>query len=109
MTSTTAADLSSEPSTEAGRKTGTGHAAKHPRAAAEKAARHNEVHVSLPVIGRVELPAADELAFLAGVAVLAAACVVEWPIALVIVAGHTLASRRHNRVVREFGEALERV
>ena len=83
--------------------------ARHPRAAAEHAARHNELRVSLPLLGPVTLPAGDELAFLAGVGVLAVVGAVEWPVAVLLGAGHALASRRGNKLLREFGEALERV
>ena len=63
--------------------------------------------MSLPLLGKVKLPATDELAFLGGVGVLAVVGAIEWPIAAVLVAGHTLACSHRNKVVREFGEALE--
>jgi len=83
--------------------------AGHPRAAAEHAARHNELRVSLPLLGPVTLPPTEELAFLAGVGLLAVVGAVEWPVAVLLGAGHALASRRGNKLLREFGEALERV
>ncbi|MFF4347370.1 hypothetical protein [Streptomyces sp. NPDC001530] len=64
--------------------------------------------VTLDVFGaRLELPPPDHLAFLAGVGVLAAVDVLEWPVALVLAVGHQLAHSHHSRVLREFGEALE--
>ena len=81
--------------------------AVHPRAAAEKAARRNSVEVGVPFLGTVRLPAPEELAFLAGLGLLAVVDVIEWPVALVLGAGHALASNRRSRVVREFGQALE--
>lgn len=81
---------------------------QHPRAAAEHAARHNSTLLNLPLVGPVRLPAADELAFLGGVGVLAVVGALEWPVAVVLAAGHTLATNRRNKVVREFGEALEK-
>jgi len=81
---------------------------QHPRAAAEHTARHNEIHLSFPVVGHVHLPPPDQLAFLAGVGLLALIEMVEWPVALLLGVGHILAGRKHNKLLREFGEALER-
>jgi hypothetical protein len=61
----------------------------------------------MPFLGTVTLPAAGELAFLGGVGVLAVVGAIEWPIAAVLGAGHLLASNQRNKVLREFGEALE--
>src|SRR5437868_2109272 len=74
-----------------------------PRAAADQATRHNSTQVNLPLLGTVRLPATEELAFLGGVGVLAVVGAIEWPVAVVLAAGHTLASNRRNKVVREFG------
>ncbi|WP_228034773.1 hypothetical protein [Streptomyces spongiae] len=75
-------------------------------AAAEQAvARHA---VTLDVLGtRLELPPPEQLAFLGGVAVMAALDILEWPVALVLAVGHQLAHSHHGKVLREFGEALE--
>lgn len=74
--------------------------------AAEHAVTHNTV--TLDVLGtRVELLPPEQLAFLAGVGVLAAVEIIEWPVALVLAVGHQLAHSHHGRVLREFGEALE--
>jgi hypothetical protein len=64
-------------------------------------------HLRLPVVGELHLPAAEDLAFLGGVVALAVIGVLEWPIAVLLGAGHTLALSRRNKVVRSFGEALE--
>ncbi|MFF3847224.1 hypothetical protein [Streptomyces sp. NPDC002328] len=75
-------------------------------AAAERAVARNAV--TLDVFGaRVELPPPDQLAFIAGVGVLAAVEIIEWPVALVLALGHQLAHNHHSRLLREFGEALE--
>ncbi|TQE21115.1 hypothetical protein SipoB123_27440 [Streptomyces ipomoeae] len=64
--------------------------------------------MTLDVFGaRVELLPPEQLAFLAGVGVLAAVEIIEWPVALVLAVGHQLAHSHHGRVLREFGEALE--
>jgi hypothetical protein len=74
--------------------------------AAERAVAHHAV--TLDVFGmHLELPPPDQLAFLAGVGVLAAMKILEWPVALVLAVGHQLAHSHHGRVLREFGEALE--
>ncbi len=63
--------------------------------------------VRVPVVGEVRLPGAGQLAFLGGLGLLAALEIVEWPVAAVVAVGHVLTASRSNRVVREFGEALE--
>jgi len=76
------------------------------RAAANRAVSGNAV--ALDLLGRrVELPPADQLAFLAGLGVLAACEIIEWPVALAVAIGHELAHSHHSRVLREFGNALE--
>jgi hypothetical protein len=73
-----------------------------------EATRRDATRLTLPVVGAVTLPAKEELAFLAGVGLLAVAEIVEWPVALVLIVGHTLAKRRRDKVLRGFGEALEK-
>ncbi|MGP4052945.1 hypothetical protein [Streptomyces sp. 2A115] len=64
--------------------------------------------MTLDVFGaRLELPPAEQLAFLTGLGLLAALEILEWPVALVLAVGHQLAHSHHGRVMREFGEALE--
>jgi hypothetical protein len=76
------------------------------RAAAERALAQNTV--SLDVFGvHLQLPPPDQLAFLAGLGVLATLEIVEWPVALALAVGHQLAHSHHGRVLREFGDALE--
>jgi hypothetical protein len=79
----------------------------HAVAAAERAVRRDSVHMDLPIIGTLRLPAPDEVAFVGGVAVLVMIGVVEWPIGVALGVGHALATNRRNRVLRSFGEALE--
>ena len=64
--------------------------------------------VSLPIVGKVRLPPPEQLVFYGVLVTLAAAGIVDWPVALIVATGHALAENRHNRIVREFGEALER-
>jgi len=79
----------------------------HAAAAAERAIRRDSVHLDLPIVGRLRLPAADEVAFIGGVAVLVMIGVVEWPVGVALGVGHALATSRRNRTVRAFGAALE--
>jgi hypothetical protein len=44
---------------------------------------------------------------LAGIAVLSALEIIDWPLAIIITAGHLLAEQRRSSTVRAFGEALE--
>jgi hypothetical protein len=81
----------------------------HAILAAERAIRQNTVHLSLPVVGELHLPPTEELVFLGGTAFLAVVGILEWPVALLLGAGHTLATSGRNKVVRALGETLEEV
>jgi hypothetical protein len=61
--------------------------------------------VTIPSPGKVTIPW-TQLAFAGGVAVLAMASIVEWPLAAVLVAGHVLISQQHSATLHAFGEAL---
>lgn len=63
--------------------------------------------VDLPLLGRVRIPRPEQLAFYAAVGALAAAEIIEWPVALVLATGHALLQNEHGRVAQEIGEALE--
>jgi hypothetical protein len=65
--------------------------------------------VELPVVGTVTLPPSDQLAFVGGVAALVALGLVDWPVGVLLGVGHLLAAGRSNRMLAEFGEALEEV
>ena len=72
--------------------------------------REGETFVrNLPVVGSVEIPRPEQLAYFGGLAALAALDLIEWPVALVIAAGHLLASNHRNRILEELGEAIEDV
>lgn len=81
----------------------------HPagRAAAARVQHKEHINLSLPVIGRISLPHPQDMAFYAGVAALVALEMLEWPAGVALAVGHALTSQRHNRVLEEFGEALE--
>ena len=63
--------------------------------------------INLPVIGQVEIPRPEQLSYYGGLAALAALELIDWPVAVVIMAGHLLASNHHNRLLEELGEAIE--
>lgn len=65
--------------------------------------------VNLPVVGQVEIPPPEQLAYYGGLAALAALEIIDWPVAAVIAAGHLLASNHRNRLLEELGEAMEEV
>ncbi|MFJ9365746.1 hypothetical protein ACIRRA_15200 [Nocardia sp. NPDC101769] len=63
--------------------------------------------VDLPVIGRVRIPRPEHLAYYGALGVLAAAEIIEWPVALILATGHWLIQDQHNRIAHQIGEALE--
>ena len=87
-------------------KTSTRRAAPH-KSAAQRFREAQGVAVDLPVVGKVHIPPLDDLAYYAGLSVLAATEVIDWPVALVLAAGHALTYSRHRRVLAELGEALD--
>ncbi|GAA3789685.1 hypothetical protein GCM10022226_05580 [Sphaerisporangium flaviroseum] len=73
----------------------------------ERAAQRPEV--TLPVVGTVAVPSADRLVFYAALGVLAAFEIIEWPVALVVGAGHFLAAQHVSHALQEIGQAAEAV
>lgn len=63
--------------------------------------------VDLPVIGRVRIPHPEQLAYYGALGALAAAEIIEWPVALILATGHWLIQDQHNRIAHQIGEALE--
>jgi hypothetical protein len=55
----------------------------------------------------VDLGPPDQLVYFAGIATLAALEIIDWPLAVIIAAGHLLADQRRSRTLHAFGEALE--
>ena len=80
---------------------------EHAALAAERALRRTAVNLKLPIVGELRLPAGEELVFIGGVGVLAVVGLLEWPVAVLLGVGHTLAASRSGKVVHAFGEALE--
>jgi hypothetical protein len=75
--------------------------------AAERVINSETMLIELPEgLGTVRLPSPKRLAFYGGIVALAAFGILDWPVALVIGAGHLLAEDHHHRTLAEFGEAL---
>ncbi len=77
--------------------------------AVEKVRQGETFVVNLPLIGQTEIPRPEQLAYYGGLAALAAFELIDWPVALVIAAGHLLAANHHNKLLEELGEAMEEV
>ena len=73
------------------------------------AAGRNLRHMHVPVVGEVVIPPPDRVAYYAGVGVLAAVGLIEWPLAVVVAAGHVLADQNLFSRLRGLGEAAESV
>ncbi|MGN9803260.1 hypothetical protein [Micromonospora sp. L32] len=63
--------------------------------------------VQVPMMGEMAVPPPDKLAYYAGLGVLAALQVIEWPLALVVTAGHVLADQHMSGLAKGLGEALQ--
>jgi hypothetical protein len=77
------------------------------RSAAESAVRNLGRQIEMPMVGTVAIPPPDKLAYYAGIGALALFQVIEWPLALVITAGHLLADQHVSKLARGLGGALE--
>ncbi|MCV7257736.1 hypothetical protein MSP7336_00594 [Mycobacterium shimoidei] len=77
------------------------------REAVDHIRRGETFAVNLPVVGKMQVPPPEQLAYYGGLAALAVFDLIDWPVALVIAAGHILASNQHSRALEELGEALE--
>ncbi|MEU5788506.1 hypothetical protein ABZ754_12335 [Micromonospora purpureochromogenes] len=63
--------------------------------------------MEVPMMGEMAVPPPDKLAYYAGLGVLAALQVIEWPLALVVTAGHLLADQHMSGLAKGLGEALQ--
>lgn len=77
--------------------------------AVEKVREGETFVLNLPIVGQTEIPRPEQLAYFGGLAALAALELIDWPVALVIAAGHVLASNHHNKLLEELGEAMEEI
>jgi hypothetical protein len=60
---------------------------------------------NVPLPRKITLPL-DQLAFAGVVTVMAAASIIEWPLAAALAVGHVLVTQHHNRTLTALGEAL---
>jgi hypothetical protein len=79
------------------------------REAVDKIREGESFAVNLPIVGKVDIPRPEQIAYYGGLAALAALEIIDWPVAVVIVAGHVLASNHRNKILEELGEAMEEV
>ncbi len=77
------------------------------RAAAQKVHEAEHITFDLPFVGTVNLPPPEHLAYYAGIGFLVALEIIDWPIALLVAAGHALSQQQHSRAIQELGEGLE--
>ncbi len=64
--------------------------------------------VRIPLLGtRIERPGRGSLAWYAGLGAMTALEVIEWPVALLVAAGHALSTHAHNPELHELGEGVE--
>ena len=67
----------------------------------------DQLGLHLPFIGVVRLPTPQQLAYYCAVTALVALDRIEWPVALLITAGHALTQQQHNKSLEDIGEVLE--
>jgi len=64
--------------------------------------------IRLPVVGLVlPVPAKEELPFILGIGAIAALNLIDWPIAVIVAVGHTIATHSRNQALRELAEGIE--
>lgn len=63
--------------------------------------------LNLPVLGEVQIPPPEQLAYYGGLAVLTAFELIEWPVAVMIGIGHLMAQNQRSRILEELGKAIE--
>ncbi|MGW4464499.1 hypothetical protein [Micromonospora sp. NPDC004704] len=63
--------------------------------------------VRIPGFGEIAAPPPDKIAYYAGLGLLAALQIIEWPLALVITAGHLIADQHFSGLAKGLGEALQ--
>ena len=64
-------------------------------------------HVTLPLVGTVTVPPPDRLVFYGVLGLLGVLEIVEWPIVLIVGAGHFLSEQHRHPTLQQMGEAAE--
>jgi len=63
--------------------------------------------MSMPRSRRVPRHPHPRLGWYAGLAVMAAIEIIEWPLAIMMMLGHEVAHRAHSQALRDFAEGVE--
>jgi hypothetical protein len=53
------------------------------------------------------LPTREQLPFVFGICAVAALDLIDWPVAAIVVIGHTIASHARNEAIRELAQGIE--
>ncbi|RFD25947.1 hypothetical protein MUBE_06980 [Mycobacterium uberis] len=77
------------------------------REAVEKIRENQAWVMNFLLLGQTDIPQPEQLAYYGSLAALAAFELIDWPVALVIAAGHLLASNHHNRALKELDETTK--
>lgn len=77
------------------------------RTAARARLQKEPAKVSLPLVGEIALPEGSRVAFYGGLTAFAILGLLDWPVALIVGAGHLLTENRHNETLEALGEVLE--
>jgi hypothetical protein len=68
--------------------------------------RH-DLRITVTGLGKINVGPPDQLAYFAGIATLAFMEIIDWPLVIVIAAGHLMAEQHRSKTLRAFGDALE--
>ena len=64
--------------------------------------------VTIPVIGwTVALPGPNSIPWIAGLGIVAALEIIDWPVAMLLAVGHTVMTNSKNQQLRELAEGIE--
>jgi hypothetical protein len=77
------------------------------RRAAEHVSEHHDLRITVAGLGEINVGPPEQLAYFAGIATLAFLEIIDWPLAIVIAAGHLMAEQRRSKTLHAFGAALE--
>lgn len=69
--------------------------------------RQSSMSIAIPILGQIHLPPVQDLAWYAGLGLLGASGLVDWPILGVVMTGKILSEIKGNKVVSNFGSSLE--
>lgn len=69
--------------------------------------QQSSVVISLPIIGQVSIPPVEDLAWYAGIGLLGASGLVDWPILAIVVTGKILSEVKGNKAISNLGSSLE--